>query len=311
MILDLHTHCFPEPGVVPGWFWDGMKQTIAASSGQTIEQVEQTVFADFWDPNGDGLVREMDEAGVDQAVVLCLDWGLAGLRGEADYPAAKLNEMYHDIVVKHPGRLMLGCGMDPRRPDAIEIVRRGVREHGAKLVKAYPPAGWYANDKAIYPFYQAIIELDVPVLIHTGPSLGHLLSKYSAPQVMEELAADLPELRIICAHTGFGLWRDYAAIAQFKRNLYLETGAWSREASAHPQSFYATVREMMDRAPGRVFFASDHWGFRGTLAPFVQAAVDMKARAAAYGIEFTDEEIASFPSGVAAGLIGLTHQPSS
>jgi predicted TIM-barrel fold metal-dependent hydrolase len=305
MLVDLHTHVFSEPGVVPAWFWQRFKESIAHGAGLTLDQVERQVFADYWDPDGDTLVREMDAAGVDRAVVVCLDWGLAGLQGEAQYPPHRLNELCHRIVKRHAGRLLFGCGVDPRRPNAIEIVQRGVKEQGARLVKVYPPAGWYPNDRAFSPFFQTCIELGVPVLMHTGPSVGHLLSKYTHYTYIEELAAGLPELKIVCAHSGFGLWRDFAAIAQFKRNIYLEVGAWSGEAAQHPKAFYAAVREMMDRAPGRVIFSSDYCGFRGTLAPFVQSGREMLAKAAGHRIAFTDAEVAGFMGGTAAKLIGV------
>ncbi|MEE9286192.1 MAG: amidohydrolase family protein [Dehalococcoidia bacterium] len=305
MIVDLHTHVFSEPGVVPGWFWDKIKEAIAGRSGKSLEEVEREVFANYWDPDGETIVREMDAAGVSKAVVVCLDWGLAGLKGEADYPPERLNEIYRDIVRKHPDRLLFGCGVDPRRPNAIEIIEQGVREFGARLVKVYPPAGWYPNDRAHYPFFEKCVELGVPVLMHTGPSVAHLLSKYADVAWIEELAADLPELKIVCAHSGFGLWPQFAAIAEFKRNLYLELGAWYSQAANHPKKYYAAVREMMDRAPGRVLFSSDYSGFPGTLGPYVEAVREMKERAAGFGIEFSDDEVAAFTGGTASQLIGL------
>ncbi|MBI3743961.1 MAG: amidohydrolase family protein [Chloroflexi bacterium] len=306
MLLDLHSHVFTEPGILPEWFWRSFKFSVARGLGVSVEQAEKQVFNDaYWDPNGDTLVAEMAKAGVDRAVVLTLDWGLAGLKGEAKYAPERLNEITHRVVQRHKDRLLFGCGVDPRRPNAVEVVEHGIKDLGAKLVKLYPPAGWYANDKAHYRVYEKCIEHNVPIIMHTGPSAAHLLSKYSEASIVEELAADLPELKIICAHSGFGMWRQFAAVAQFKGNIHLEVGAWNREASQHPAKFFEAIREMMDRAPGRVMFSSDYCGFRDTLKPFASTALNLKQRAAEHGIEFTDAEAATFAGGTASKLVGL------
>ena len=68
-----------------------------------------------------------------------------------------------------------------------------------------------------YPLYEAIEQLGVPALFHTGqsgigsgmPGSGGIRLKYSNPLVLDDVAVDFPDLKIIMAHPSFP-WQDEA-----------------------------------------------------------------------------------------------------
>lgn len=77
---------------------------------------------------------------------------------------------------------------------------------------------------------EAIEELGVPALFHTGqtgigagvPGGGGIRLKYSNPMLIDDVAVDFPQLRIILAHPSFP-WQDEAlAVATHKPYVYID-----------------------------------------------------------------------------------------
>ena len=98
-------------------------------------------------------------------------------------------------------------------------------EQGAKGLKLYPSYNhFYPHEKRMYPVYAVAQEQKLPVLIHTGSSIfkGSKI-KYADPLHLDEVASDFPELSLIMAHSGRGLWYEKAFfISRLHPNLYLE-----------------------------------------------------------------------------------------
>ena len=96
---------------------------------------------------------------------------------------------------------------------------------GAKGIKLYPSYNhFYPNESLIYPVYAAAEEHKLPVLIHTGSSVfkGSKI-KYADPLYLDDVASDFPDLKLLMAHSGRGLWYKKAFfLARLHPNLYLE-----------------------------------------------------------------------------------------
>ncbi|NOR14057.1 MAG: amidohydrolase family protein, partial [Candidatus Aminicenantes bacterium] len=72
--------------------------------------------------------------------------------------------------------------------------------------------------------YEIAQEHQLPVLVHTGSSIfrGSKI-KYADPIHLDDVATDFPELPILMAHSGRGLWYDRAFfLSKLHPNLYLE-----------------------------------------------------------------------------------------
>jgi predicted TIM-barrel fold metal-dependent hydrolase len=114
--------------------------------------------------------------------------------------------------------------------------RRLVQEYGVRGFKFHPSIqGIAPNDPIGYPLYEAIEELGVPALFHSGqtgigagvPGGGGIRLKHSNPMHVDDLAVDFPELRIILAHPSFP-WQDEAlAVANHKPYVYIDLSGWS------------------------------------------------------------------------------------
>ena len=126
--------------------------------------------------------------------------------------------------------------VDPTRgKDAIDEVRRLV-DAGARGFKLHPPLQqFWPNDRAIYPYYEALEATRLPVVFHTGHSGigtgarggGGIRLKYGAPMPIDDVAVDFPDMTIVLAHPSFP-WQDEAiSICLHKPNVYIDLSGWS------------------------------------------------------------------------------------
>ena len=106
-----------------------------------------------------------------------------------------------------------------------ELLRELVLYRGFKGVKLYPTYNhFYPNDSKIYPLYAEAQRLDVPIIFHTGSSIfkGSRL-KYGNPILYDDIAVDFPNLKIVLAHGGRGVWYDEAFLMiRLHENIYID-----------------------------------------------------------------------------------------
>ena len=142
-----------------------------------------------------------------------------------------------DRAADHADVLIPFASVDPRLGvDAIERARELVLSHGAQGFKFHPTLqGFDPSDPAYRPLWAAIAELHVPVIAHTGqtgigaglPGGAGLHLRYSNPMLLDDVAADFPDLTLILAHPSVP-WQDEAiSIATHKSNVFIDLSGWS------------------------------------------------------------------------------------
>jgi predicted TIM-barrel fold metal-dependent hydrolase len=147
------------------------------------------------------------------------------------------NEDVAQAARDHPDVIIPFASIDPARGVAgVREARRLVAEHGVRGFKFHPNVQrFYPNDRAAYGLYEAIEELGVPVVFHTGqtgigaglPGGAGIRLKYSNPLHVDDVAADFPELTIILAHPSFP-WQDEAlSVAWHKARVHIDLSGWS------------------------------------------------------------------------------------
>lgn len=119
---------------------------------------------------------------------------------------------------------------------AVRRVHRLVDDFGVKGFKFHPSMqGFEPNDRRFYPVYAAIEEAGVPALFHTGQTGigaglpgGHGIKlRYSDPMLLDDVAADFPDLTIVMAHPAVPWVDAQISIATHKANAYLDLSGWS------------------------------------------------------------------------------------
>lgn len=161
-------------------------------------------------------IAEMDRCGIDMA-------GLAAIEPSSPELGDSCNEFIHECVRRYPDRLFGWCSVVPYEQDASARLEHYVRDMGFKGLKLHPPIqGFAANDPRTYRTIRTAVELDVPILFHTGPIyLQHASIRYGDPVDIDDLALAFPDAKIILAHgEPLGL---QPAIAGKHPNVYMDT----------------------------------------------------------------------------------------
>jgi predicted TIM-barrel fold metal-dependent hydrolase len=145
--------------------------------------------------------------------------------------------------------------------EAVHGVHRQV-ELGVKGFKFHPSLqGFEPNDRTYYPIYSAIADAGVPALFHTGQTGigsglpgGHGVKlRYSDPMLLDDVAADFPELTIVMAHPAVPWVDAQIAIATHKANVYVDLSGWS------PKYFPPQLVRAANRALStKVLFGTDY-----------------------------------------------------
>lgn len=175
MIIDFHTHCFPNKlasRVIP---------MLSEKCGGIIPQTDGTV--------GD-LIRLMDEAGVDKACVMNIATNPTQMRAVNDF-ALSING----------DRLISFGSVHPDAPDWEDELDR-IYEMGLKGIKLHPDyQGFYADDEKMKPIYRKISALGFVTLFHAGFDYGFAPPYHCMPQnIIRALSwFDSP---VVAAHWG-------------------------------------------------------------------------------------------------------------
>ncbi len=310
MIIDFHVHLMAAPKFLASAYWDHWARLASDLSGRPEEKIREKL-PQCWDDTGKGLISEMDEAGIEYSVISVIDHGLTKAVGEADCSVLEINRIYSDIARKYPDRIIAFAGVDPRRDNALEVLKTGINDFGMKGIKLLPPTGFYPNDpKLCYPIYEFANDSNLPVIVHTGPEAAPLYSKYCYPVFMDEVAADFPDLKIILAHAGFCWWPEAVSIANNKSNIYLDIAGWQPRARLHPlEEFYKPLRTMINNIGShRILFGSDWPALKLMMnsQKWVDVLRNPPEEAVAAGIAPTEKEAANILGETAAKILGLS-----
>jgi hypothetical protein len=137
----------------------------------------------------------------------------------------------------HPDVLIPFGSVDPwQEAAAVRRARSLVEGHGVRGFKFHPSLqAFHPNDRMAYPLYEALQELDMIALFHSGQTGigaglrggGGIRLAYANPIALDDVAVDFPDLRIVIAHPSFP-WQDEAlAVATHKPNVYIDLSGWS------------------------------------------------------------------------------------
>lgn len=150
---------------------------------------------------------------VDKAIVF-------GWPGMIDVP----NEFIAEYANSHPEKIIGFCSVNPRDPGATKELKLCVKELGLRGLKMYPMTQRiFPNDPKMYPICEAAQELEIPILWHLSTSFVRTAPlKYSQPLLLEDLALDFPDLKMIVAHLGFPKEIETLGLMRKQPNIYAD-----------------------------------------------------------------------------------------
>lgn len=223
MIIDCHGHYTTAPAAHTAW---RAEQLAAWRDGRPAPDYPEIGDDEIRASVEGGQLKLMDERGIDLTVfsprASAMGHDQGDLAVSAEW-ARRCNDLVARVVSLFPdrfagvGQLPQTAGEDPAH--AITELRRCVEELGFIGCNVNPdPSGghWTSpplTDRSWYPLYEAMIELDVPAMVHvsavTNPNFHATGSHYLNADttafmqfVQSDLFRDLPGLRLIVPHGG-------------------------------------------------------------------------------------------------------------
>lgn len=236
---------------------------------------------DYKGGDGDALIKLLDEAEIDRAVVMSTAYffespllqagaeGAAMLRAENDWTAAQ--------VARYPQRLAGFCGVNPLTEQAISEIRRCKEQLGMVGVKLH-----FANSmvemenpehlRRMKTFFAAANRLQMPLAAHLWTTKNY--GRRDSQLFLTELLPQAPDIVVQIMHmAGAGPgWTDealevFAAAAEAKspsmRNVYFDVATVADQQT--PAQLQLLAKRIRQIGPTRILYGSDaSFGGRGT-----------------------------------------------
>jgi uncharacterized protein len=163
-------------------------------------------------------------------VVFTVDGEKGASRGITNEEIAELAHQHADVAIPF-------ASINPHRgAEGVRMARRLIDQHRVKGFKFHPSVQeFFPNDRLAYPLYEAIAEARLPALFHTGQTgVGAgtrggsgIRLKYSHPMLLDDVAADFPDMPIILAHPSFPWQEEALSVATHKPQVYIDLSGWS------------------------------------------------------------------------------------
>jgi predicted TIM-barrel fold metal-dependent hydrolase len=311
MIIDVHYHLTPfdpPPSYKNLIGHLGEPTRMAKVAGIKIDEdtLARRAFERYPDITGEKLIKWMDEAGID---VTCVNTVDNVDNTMATNEAVKMvNKRIADIAKKNQDRVLAFAGVDPRRENALDILKQCIEEFGMAGLKYHCDSGYDPNSPESIELLKYLESKKGILLTHTGPLGPPAQCKYTEPILLSETSNKVPNLKIIAAHMGSPpKWREWAALAAFYPNLYGDMAMWQAYAFGKYELFCRELRDLIDYAGlEKVLFSSDGpvYDIIIPTKDYIQLIKDLPKNAPK-GIAFTEEEVEAILGGNAKKLLDL------
>ena len=174
-------------------------------------------------------LAKMDRSGIARSLLVAVRAGDLNVRGSFEVPYDYVRE----ICQHHPERFSGLAGVDPTRGmQGLGDLEVAVREHGFVGAHWYPH--WFAmppNAPQIYPYYAKCCELDIPIMMQVGHNLIYSrerrLPSVDNPILLDQVAIDFPELRLIGIHIGIPWTEEMISMCWKHENVFTAGDAYA------------------------------------------------------------------------------------
>jgi predicted TIM-barrel fold metal-dependent hydrolase len=228
--------------------------------------------------NGAALVRELDAAGIERAVVLSVGYSFGDERkalNDPDRLTREENDWTSAEVTRNAPRLIGFCSASPLRPASLEELERCLGLPGMTGIKVHlGNAGITLRDPAHLARIQQLFVMAqrrrAPVLIHMRARGGTDYGAEDAQIFLDEVVPQAPGVEIVIAHLGATspgyppqndeVMAVFAAAAERNdprmANLYFDVSANVTDEIA-PTDAALIAQRVRQIGPSRVLYGSD------------------------------------------------------
>ncbi|MDO8733799.1 MAG: amidohydrolase family protein [Elusimicrobiota bacterium] len=185
MIIDFHTHAFPD------------KLADSAIAKLTYP----SKIKPFFDGTVSGLLKSMDEAGIEKSVVLNI----------ATKPSQTENIIKWCKEIKGE-RIIPFASIHPDNKKAGDLIKK-ISGEGLPGIKLHPMyQNFYLDDEKMLFIYEEIVKNNLILLFHIGFDIAFPDDRKAEIRRLKKVVQKFPELKIIAAHTGG--WRMWDEVLQ-------------------------------------------------------------------------------------------------
>jgi hypothetical protein len=135
------------------------------------------------------------------------------------------NEGVAAYVADHPDRLIGFAGIDPSDPkEALADIEEAKRRFAMSGLSVAPAAqNFHPSDSRAMVVYAEAARRGMPILFHTGVHITSATRlEYAQPVLLDEVARELPDLRVIIAHMGYPWVHETIALLAKHAHVYAE-----------------------------------------------------------------------------------------
>ncbi|HAX62162.1 MAG TPA: amidohydrolase [Elusimicrobia bacterium] len=196
MIIDFHTHAFPD------------KLAARAIAKLTYPSKIKPSF----DGTVSGLLKSMDAAGIEKSVVLNI----------ATKPSQTDNIIKWCTEIKSE-RIIPFASIHPENKKPGDLIKK-ISSEGLPGIKLHPMyQNFYLDDEEMFFIYEAIAKNNLILLLHTGFDIAYPADRKADIKRLRKVILKFPKLKIVAAHTGG--WRMWDEVLRFLAGLdiWIET----------------------------------------------------------------------------------------
>ncbi|WP_411966209.1 amidohydrolase family protein [Haloferax sp. YSMS24] len=218
-----------EPRIIDTHAHQPTAEFLQDAGGEMMQDAANKFGTEMETWDYEAMIEEYHEYGIGKAILL--GWDAETNTGNPPVP----NDYVAEIRDEHPDFFVGFGSVDPLKDDCVEEAIRCVEDLGLSGFKFQQIAqGFDPSDDAHTDLFDTIEDLGVPVIFHGGNStLGAgspggrgLKIKYGNPMLIDDVAAEHPDLQILIAHPAFPWEKEQLAICQQKGNVYMDFSGW-------------------------------------------------------------------------------------
>jgi len=179
MIIDFHTHAWPDK--------------IAQKAREHLEGMFRVKLVG--EPTVDTLLRSMDRNRIDISVICAVATRPEQVASINDWLFGVRSDRLRAFAALHPD--FAGW------PQELQRIQQ--QADGVKFQPEFQ--NFYVDEERMFPIYEAMEDLGIPVLFHCGKELSGTMLVRSSPVRLKKVKKAFPKLTIIAGHFGgFELW---------------------------------------------------------------------------------------------------------
>ena len=171
----------------------------------------------------------MDTAGIERSLLIAVRAGDIRMPESFEVPY----ERVHEVCSEHPKRFSGLAGIDPfRGMSGLKDLEQAVNEYGFVGAHLYPHWCELPPDhRKYYPYYAKCCELNIPIMMQVGHNLiysrNRRLPSVARPILLDQVAIDFPELKLIGIHIGIPWTEEMISMCWKHENIYTAGDAYA------------------------------------------------------------------------------------